>query len=84
MSIHLLPDPREAELFTDATAAVDRLHLLYDEATAHLISHFREALIQGRPAQRIRAFYPEIRLVVESFGNVDSRLSFGHVARPGS
>ncbi|MBJ2150080.1 AMP nucleosidase [Paracoccus sp. IB05] len=84
MSILLLPDPSEAQSFTDATEAVDRLHVLYDEATAHLISQFREALITGRPAHRIRAYYPEIRLVVDSFSNVDTRLSFGHVARPGT
>ncbi|WP_112310631.1 AMP nucleosidase [Pseudogemmobacter bohemicus] len=84
MSILLLPDPTEAQSFTDATEAVDRLHALYDEATAHLISQFREALIHGRPAHRVRAWYPEIRLVVDSFSNVDSRLSFGHVARPGT
>nr|WP_216654636.1 AMP nucleosidase [Pseudogemmobacter hezensis] len=79
-----MPDTRDAVTFTDATEAVDHLHVLFDAATAHLIGHFREALLQGRPAQRIRAFYPEIRLVVDSFSNVDSRLSFGHVARPGS
>nr|WP_233092648.1 AMP nucleosidase [Paracoccus sp. IB05] len=79
-----MPDPSEAQSFTDATEAVDRLHVLYDEATAHLISQFREALITGRPAHRIRAYYPEIRLVVDSFSNVDTRLSFGHVARPGT
>lgn len=84
MSILLLPDPSEAQSFTDATEAVDRLNVLYDEATAHLISQFREALITGRPAHRIRAYYPEIRLVVDSFSNVDTRLSFGHVARPGT
>ena len=84
MSILLLPDPSEVQSFTDATEAVDRLHVLYDEATAHLISQFREALITGRPAHRIRAYYPEIRLVVDSFSNVDTRLSFGHVARPGT
>lgn len=79
----LLPDQPPAELFVDAAAAVDRIEVIYDGAIAHLGHHFREALRNGRPAQRIRACYPEIRLAVHSFDKVDTRLSFGHVAQPG-
>ncbi len=32
----------------------------------------------------MRAYYPEIRLTTTSFTRADSRLSFGHVAEPGS
>jgi AMP nucleosidase len=32
----------------------------------------------------VRAFYPEIRLTTSSFALTDSRLSFGHVAGPGT
>ena len=69
--------------FTDAEAAVARLESLYNAAISHLVGAFTKAMREGRPAQRIRAFYPEIRLTVESFSKVDSRLAFGHVAHPG-
>ena len=36
------------------------------------------------PDCRFRAFYPEIRITTTSFGQVDSRLSFGHVSEPGT
>ncbi len=32
----------------------------------------------------MRAYYPEVRLVTSTFAQTDSRLSFGHVAGPGT
>ncbi len=80
----LLPDSPAAEAFTDAAAAVARLEELYAAATGFLTEGFNRALREGRPAARIRAFYPEIRLTVTSFDKVDTRLSFGHVTQPGT
>jgi AMP nucleosidase len=80
----LNPPTREHESFTDAAAAVDLLRDLYDEATAFLTEGFLQTVSKGHPGRRIRAFYPEIRLTVSSFDKVDSRLSFGHVAAPGT
>jgi AMP nucleosidase len=80
----LCPDRRASESFVDADAAVARLEELYSEATAFLVHHFSETVTKGRPAARIRAYYPEIRLTVSSFDKVDSRLSFGHVSSPGT
>ena len=77
----LMPVP---QAFTDATAAVARLEELYALATEFLAGHFSAAVSQGRPQRRIRAFYPEIRLTVTSHVKTDSRLSFGHVAGPGT
>ncbi|MBO9407479.1 AMP nucleosidase [Shimia sp. R9_1] len=71
------------ETFTDAKAAVDRLEELYTIATTYLCDQFRRALRKGPDGHRIRAFYPEIRITTTSFAQVDSRLSFGHVAEPG-
>ncbi|MCH2163581.1 MAG: AMP nucleosidase [Marinovum sp.] len=79
----LTPDPVQPEFFTDARAAVARLCALYTEATKFLTQHFRSALQDGPKGVRYRAFYPEIRLVTGTFAQVDSRLSFGHVAQPG-
>ena len=78
------PEHFRAETFTDATAAVDRLQELYTEATDFLCAHFVEVMKSGDPGHRIRAFYPEIRLTTTSYARVDSRLSFGHVALPGT
>ena len=72
------PTHPEAETFTDATAAVARLEALYTQA-----QQFNEVIRSGKPAARIRAFYPEIRLVTSTFAKTDSRLSFGHVTGPG-
>ncbi len=83
-SLILTPAPRAPEAFTDAAAAVTRLEQLYAEATGFLAQHFSDAVTGRRPRARVRAFYPEIRLTVTSHVNVDSRLSFGHVAGPGT
>ena len=41
-------------------------------------------MVEGAPSERIRAFYPEIRIVTTSYAQVDTRLSFGHVSNPGT
>ncbi|WP_435257190.1 AMP nucleosidase [Thioclava sp. FR2] len=76
-----LPAP---ESFTDPAAAVARLEELYAAATAFLARAFSDSVTKGRPSARIRAYYPEIRLTVTSHAKPDSRLSFGHVAGPGT
>ena len=80
----LTPAHRAPEAFTDAAAAVARLQDIYAEATEFLSAHFAAAVKGGKPAARIRAFYPEIRLTTTSHVATDSRLSFGYVAGPGS
>ena len=79
----LTPAHPEAESFTDAIAAVARLEALYTQATTFLAQQFNEVIRSGKPAARIRAFYPEIRLTTQTFAKTDSRLSFGHVTGPG-
>ena len=78
------PDAAEPQHFTDAEAAVARLIELYDQASGFLTERFREAITGRLPEARCRAFYPEIRFTTTSFARVDSRLSFGHVATPGT
>ena len=80
----LTPDAPAPEYFEDAHAAVNRLQMLYDKAVQFLCDRFSEALAGQVPAHRVRAFYPEIRLTTASYAKVDSRLSFGHVAAPGT
>ncbi|WP_281967121.1 AMP nucleosidase [Roseovarius nanhaiticus] len=78
------PEHMPAQEFTEATAAVDHLCALYDQAVDFLRKGFMTALAGPRPTHRIRAFYPEIRLTTSSFAGIDTRLSFGHVAAPGT
>ena len=78
------PPAQPAISFTDAALAVDHLIHLYHSATDFLTSAFQECIAQGKPAMRLRAFYPEIRLTVTQHDTIDSRLSFGHVAAPGT
>ncbi|MGI3164324.1 AMP nucleosidase [Pseudooceanicola sp. 200-1SW] len=79
----LSPKTGPAQSFTDAEKAVAHLATLYDQAATFLREHFLTAMAEGRPATRIRAYYPEVRLTTTSFAQIDSRLSFGHVPMPG-
>jgi AMP nucleosidase len=77
------PDPVEPSAFSSGAEAVAELSRLYGEATGYLRAAFSEAIAEGRPDCRHRAYYPEIRIVTTTFGRTDSRLAFGHVAEPG-
>ncbi len=76
-----LPDPT---IFTEAAPAVDRLILLYDTAVRFLCDAFRAAMDGPGPDCAVRAYYPELRITTTTFDRADSRLSFGHVADPGT
>ena len=78
------PQAYPAEQFTTPESAVARLKLIYDEATAFLKAEFLATLSGRKPVARYRAYYPEITLTTTSFAHVDSRLSYGHVAEPGT
>jgi len=80
----LTPEHPAPEAFADAAEAVARLEELYLQATSFLASHFTNSVQGAKPGARFRAFYPEVRLTVTSHVKVDSRLSFGHVAGPGT
>ena len=83
MTLINTPDAPEPVRFTDPSAAVARLEMLYQQATDYLCDSFAEAMKRGAPTERIRACYPEIRIRTSSYAQVDSRLSFGHVSEPG-
>ncbi|WP_424987966.1 AMP nucleosidase [Microbulbifer sp. S227A] len=84
MSDILTPDPAEPRDYGDAGEAVARLCTLYAEATGFLTAQFRDAMRNGAPSHRIRAYYPEVRITTTSYAQVDTRLSFGHIAAPGT
>jgi len=78
------PKARSPEAFEDAGKAIDRLEEIYRSSVDFLCTSFAEAMSGGMPAARYRAYYPEIRLTTTTFAKADSRLSFGHVAEPGT
>jgi hypothetical protein len=71
------------EAFTDASAAVARLEEIYERNTGFLRERF-EAFANGEAlATRVRATYPFVRVTISTHARLDSRLSYGFVARPG-
>jgi AMP nucleosidase len=77
------PGPAEHASFTDADAAVAYLEELYTNATGFLIGAFNGLVSGAQQPARFRAFYPEIRFETSRYDQIDSRLSYGHVAEPG-
>ncbi|TMM52697.1 AMP nucleosidase [Sulfitobacter sabulilitoris] len=84
MNTILTPDSPGATEFHDAGDAVARLEALYAQATGFLCAHFASAMDNGAPHARVRAFYPQVRFTTETYAQVDTRLSFGHVSSPGT
>ena len=78
------PDYPDHEEFRDPKAAVARLSQLYFASVSFLRDSFETAIAKSSAEARYRAFYPEVRLSTTSFAQIDSRLSFGHVAEPGT
>ena len=79
-----LPEPAAPRRFTDATEAVDHLTALYARATDHLRKRFEALSVEGATLRRARAFYPMIRLLIDTHSRLDSRLAYGFVAGPGT
>src|SRR5690606_6855554 len=70
--------------YQDAGQALEQLRHIYDRNTAFLRDSFAQCLETGFPrGQRFRACYPAVRLRVDTYQEVDSRLSYGHVVEPG-
>ncbi len=79
----LAPDVPGRTTFHDAGEAVDRLIALYATATEFLRARFRAVLDGAVPAVRVRAYYPEIRIAIDTHARLDSRLAYGYVQGPG-
>lgn len=70
--------------FDDAKKAVEQLLFLYTTAVNFLCTEFKNNIVKEKPTTKFRAFYPEIRIKTTSYAQIDTRLSFGHVAEPGT
>jgi AMP nucleosidase len=78
------PEAPQAEAFMEAEPAVARLIALYAISARFLREAFAASVRDGRPAGRVRAYYPEVRITTRTHAHIDSRLSFGHVPAPGT
>jgi AMP nucleosidase len=80
----ITPETGAPQLYSSAEEAVAALIELYNTSADFLRNAFEAAISKGHPGVRYRAFYPEIRVVTTTFASIDSRLSFGHLAAPGT
>ena len=78
------PKDTKSQFFTSPEDAVQRLQDLYNAATEFLHDNFVDTITTQKPTEKFRAYYPEIRITTTSYAKTDSRLSFGHVAGPGT
>ena len=69
------PDVPGPESFSDPVMAVERAQALYEIAVSFLSEKFADTLSTGKPANRYRAFYPEIRLTLFSGGQIARELA---------
>ncbi len=70
--------------FDQPDTAVEQLLAIYTRNTTFIRDAFREYSAGDMPeGQRVRACYPAIRIRVDSYQEVDSRLSYGHLVEPG-
>ena len=76
--------PFAAEHFTDPAAAVERVHEIYEANTAYLRDCFKRFSAGENIPQRVHACYPFVRVHTEIGTRVDTRLSYGFVAGPGT
>jgi AMP nucleosidase len=77
------PPQSDHKSFTVATKAVAHLMALYDASCTFLCDNFAATVLGEKPDTKFRAFYPEIALTTTSHAQIDTRLSYGHVAAPG-
>lgn len=77
------PEPYARQSFTDAREAVDALKALYDRNTSFLRDSFDKLGAGVDQQRRYRAFYPEVGVSTSSYTQIDTRLSYGHMAAPG-
>ena len=71
------------EQFTDPDAALARVIELYNAQVQHLRQKLRDYVAGQDLGGRVRAWYPSVRVQVDTAPRHDTRLSYGFVAGPG-
>ena len=69
--------------FTDAGAALAHVTGIYANGIAHLRQSLHDFMGGTNPGDRVRAFYPFVRVRTDTVARADSRLSYGFVSGPG-
>src|ERR1700681_4015619 len=67
----------------DPVAALAEVRTVYDNAIAHLRAAIERFAAGENLLQRVRAYYPYVRVRIDTVARSDSRLSYGFVAGPG-
>lgn len=75
--------PNDGITTKDAIEAVDFIQRMYERDTAYLRRKFEAFMNGDTPEERVRTYYPEVRITTDSFGRMDTRLSYGFVDKPG-
>ena len=70
--------------FDNAEAALNQVRAIYQNSVDHLRHALRDYVSGVEPAQRVRAFYPFVRIHTDTVARADSRLAYGFVAGPGT
>jgi AMP nucleosidase len=69
--------------FDDPVAVLAEARRVYDGAIAHLRAVIERFIAGEDLLQRVRAYYPYVRVRIDTAARADSRLSYGFVAGPG-
>jgi AMP nucleosidase len=69
--------------FDDPAAALAQVRTVYESAIAHLRTAIQRFIAGEDLTQRVRAYYPYVRVRSDTVARADSRLSYGFVAGPG-
>ena len=67
----------------DPVSALAQVRTVYEHAIAHLRTALERFIAGEDLLQRVRAYYPYVRVRTDTVARADSRLSYGFVAGPG-
>ncbi|RID97455.1 AMP nucleosidase [Simplicispira hankyongi] len=76
--------PVPAAHFSDPDAAVAQIQLLYQQQIEHLRGAMQRFVAGDDVPERVRAFYPYVRLHTTTVARADTRLAYGFVEGPGT
>ncbi len=70
--------------FDDAAAALAQVQAIYQGGIRHLRDSLQRFVAGEAMTQRVRAYYPFVRVHTDTVARADSRLSYGFVSGPGT
>jgi AMP nucleosidase len=80
----LTPQFIATQSFDDPAAALEQVRMIYDSSIRHLRSCLQRFIRGENLPDRVRACYPFVRVHTDTSTPIDSRLSYGFVAGPGT